>query len=409
MSRSLIFALGLCLLSSANATAQTTLSVLWQPQRHYYNSESLFYTPAQYIAKPAHQDWLVGELATSYSVKALDFSVLATAQQYVVDEQADTARGYANELFVSHSQGDWEYSLGRKISSWGVAYGARPLDIIQHQDQQRISRQSDKGKDGVYADYFGHQYALSIMYLFDTDNNQDNRRHVAAQYYTNRDRFDAQWVFKWSEDAGFNTGLGGVLVLSDALALHGEVLYSQDSLMQQHVLLGQTDVLLSQQLPYEEQRQDHVIAAVVGLSYTHANNQSVVLEYSYDESAYSNKQWDALFSLLERQRGLLTDPNIPAEAVWGNIAWSALAAQQNPRARRDLMLRWQWGGLDWQPTVTALVALPDQSRMLTLAIEHEFDNVYFDIGIRHFSGADKTLYGENMMSNTLYAVVSRDF
>ncbi len=404
-----IFIMALALASST-AHGDSSISLLWHPQANSYNSHSIFHTPDEYVAQPRYNSQLVAEITHYSTLQQLDISLLASVQQQSQSGGSPQSDADINELTAGYNRGEWEFAIGRKIHSWGVGYSFRPLDIIQQTNQQRTSRQSLIGQDGITADYYSDNSSVSLLLLAATRHNRypDNPT-IAGRYFITQGQHDLQLVGQYNHYSKTQVGAGGVSIINDNLALHGSMLYQQHYTQMINTLAEQGTIILSRQNPYQPQDHNNGIQAVIGLSYATDNSQSFIAEYSYDSTVYTQQQWQAIYTLATQQQALLNDPLTPKSATLGNIAWSALASQYATRPQHSLMLQWQYEGEQWQPRINTLLAIEDRSHMTTLTLQRQFDSINFDIGIRHFSGKTNSFYGESILNNTIYATFSSEF
>ncbi|HEB63399.1 MAG TPA: hypothetical protein ENJ07_02845 [Gammaproteobacteria bacterium] len=399
---------------TSSALAENSISLLINPQLNNYSSDTLFAVPDSIIEKPKATSQQIIELTGANPDQLVDLSYLFSLHNQLSSSRSPDTIFKTNELYLSKSLNNWEIMLGRKISSWGVGYGFRPLDVVQQYDQQTISRQSDMGKNMVALEYFSGMSSWSLLWVNPAHSkNSENKNYevesIVSKYSTSQESYDLHAVFRYNEKNRFQLGFGGINILSDEVAVHGSLLFSQLYQKQLHQLGGQSSILLAEYPPYKEVDYSFGFQVLAGLSWSGLSKNSLIVEHWYNELAYSDKQWDQLFKLAEQQQNLLNNRSLPQSIIHGNIAWTAAATQTQALAQHNLMLQWSYDADYWKPTANILLSPVDKSSMITLSTTRSTHLFKFEAGIRTFNGANDSIYGGLIVSNTVFMTLSGEY
>lgn len=434
------------LLFAAMANGAHSISVLINPRYHSYASDTLFAVPDTVISKPTLSSQQAIEFTGGLQPSSATFNYLFSAVNQWNDENASETEFTVNELLMSYGgislennnwenknrennsweKNYWELTLGRRISSWGVGYGFRPLDVIQQQDQQSTSQQSLVGKNQIALEHISLMSSWSLLWVNPFENetpggHQRNheRESLVVRYTTNGENHDLHALLRYNTGNRLQLGVGGVTILTDAIAIHASLLLSQHYQKQVHALAGQNRDLLATDEPFITTNYHNGLQSLIGVNWSSASNHNVMMEYWYDDMAYTRQQWKALFDLAKNQRALLYQElnkelyqeldQALATSIYGNIAWSASALGAASLAQHNLMLRWNYNGSDWTPTVNILMSVSDKSDVTTLSATRRYNAVKLEAGLRTFNGSNDSIYGSLILSKIVYLTLSSEF
>ncbi len=378
------------------AHAEYSISILLNPQYQSYVSDTLFNVPDTYIRKPNLTSMQTIELTGGFQQPSTTYQYLLSAVNTLSDDKSPDTAFNVNELFLSHSIDNWELTLGRRINSWGVGYGFRPLDVVQQYDRQTTSQQSMIGKNQFSLEYFSDTSSWSLLWVNpfpDEEINNQQRESFVAKYSTSRESHDLHTLLRYNDENKFQFGLGGIKIVSNAIAIHGSLLFSQQHQKKLHILAGQSDILLSPNYPYASQKYNNGLQALIGLNWSSISKHNVIIEYWYDDMAYSRQQWKKHFQLAKQQQAMLEQSQIPEALIYSNIAWTASAIQARSLAQHNIMLRWNYDADYWKPTINILLSPDDNSFMSTLSITRAYNVFKLEAGLRMFTGTNDSVYG----------------
>ena len=115
------------------------------------------------------------------------FRAQATATQQVHGGYTNK-KGAINELYADFSIGEVEGSIGKKVVSWGVGYGYRPLDVIQRETRQALRTFDLEGVPLFMLEYFTATSAVTAIVSnrlrFDGISPQEGNYEAALKYST---------------------------------------------------------------------------------------------------------------------------------------------------------------------------------------------------------------------------------
>ena len=392
------------------AQADYSISFLFNPTYQTYASNSLFSVPEQFIEKPSITSEQTIELTGDIANRFAGISYLFSAQNSLSDTSA-TNQARVNEIFVSKGIDNWDFTIGRKIDSWGVGYGFRPLDVVQQYNQQTTSRESVIGKDRLSVEYYFDISSWTLMWINPNQTKEEDAQQPAlfvSKFSTSEANYDLHLVSQYHRVNGVQLGAGGVNIVTDSLSLHGSLLYSQRYEKKIHQLAGQSDQLLSTEYPYVNRKYNNGLQLLLGLSWSGENKHNIIAEYWFDEFAYTRQQWKAHFKLTRQQQSLLGKTTLPDSLIHGNIAWMANVSRTQNLAQHNLMLQWRYDADYWKPTINVLFAPADKSNMTTLSVTRSYTAVNIESGFRIFSGANDSVYGGLIVSSIFYITCSSE-
>ncbi len=403
-----------CLISLLikSATAEQSISFLWQPQYNYYSSDTLFYVPNAFIKKPEIISQKTIELRGNQYHKFVEGFFFLSLDNQRDDTGSVETDIKMNELYLTKSISNWEFTLGRQISSWGVGYGFRPLDVIQQYDRQTTNQRSVIGKNRIALDYYFGMSSWSLVWVDPMKSGGKDNRNMASivsKYSTSRDNYDLHAVARYNKKNKLQLGLGGVFITTDALSLHGSILVSQAYQKQINTLAGQSRVLLSEKNPYQTVDYYRGFQALLGFSWSSFSKHNIIIEYWYDDMAYSHQEWKNLFQLAKQQQNLLDQAIFSSSLVHGNIAWTATATQAQSLAPHNLMVLWRYDAEYWKPAINVLFSPVDKSYMTTLSTLRSTRLFKFEAGVRAFKGSNNSIYGGLIITSHVFMTLSSEY
>ncbi len=326
-------------------------------------------------------------------------------------EGKPTTRGIVKELYYSSALSQWDLTIGRRVTSWGVGYGFRPLDVIQQQNLQSTDVESLGGVNQLIAERYWELSAAGI-YLINPGEPLDTRGSkqpaLIGRYFSSLEEGDWQAVLRYSDEHGLQGGLGGIKIVNDALELHSSLLYSPRYSKSIHSLAGQSSTLLATVDPWRERGYEGGLRIMVGANWTWSERDNLIVEYWHDDFALSRDEWQALFTLAGDQRGLHSIPALES-AIHNNLAWSSRALQANSLMQKNLLLRWQHEGAEWQPAAALLITPDDGGRVTTLSLERKWQGLSMDAGLRLFDGPADSAYGQMTRERELFITLYSEF
>jgi len=308
---------------------------------------------------------------------------------------ADT-QSLFNELYWSGQAQDWHFTLGKKIVSWDVGQGFRPLDIIQQENRRTLYGSTLEGVRVMMAEHYTADTAWSAVLanpLKSSDTNGRDESQVALRYYQRQGDTDWHAVARWGRHTGAHAGLAYARVLGEATEVHASVLRAEKL---EH---------------YQESAQGYTLQAgkggwrsLVGASWTGENQFSLLAEYWHDARAPSSADWRRW------QERLHAVPDwLNADARSGLIANLATPTTSTNLRQDNVLLRLSWSDTRWSPALDLLYAPVDHGRISTLSLAWQGDVWSAEGGWRRFDGPRDALARNLPNRNLLYAWIKYPF
>ncbi len=297
---------------------------------------------------------------------------------------------FFNELYFDTSAGKLDLSIGRKITSWGVGFGFRPLDVIQQEDRRALYTNTLRGVDQAAMEWFGASAAVSMVWSNPgrgTENTPKRDQSIALKFYHSGESGDLHALARYSDRTETQLGVGVSQVSGDALEWHASALWQQTASKPiNRLTLPDSTSLLGAANPFFDQATHGAIKALAGASWTHSSGWGVLGEIWYDETAYSDAQWQALNLLTAQQRDLLAHGRAPASAVLGNIAYNRQAFLADNLRQWNALIRVSRQNGSFEPALELLYTPEDQGWVATASGVYKLNRQQLEIGLRHFGG-----------------------
>ena len=333
-------------------------------------------------------DLPVGTAALETELRASGHGLtgIVTLQQQRPERGATESRAFVNELYAAHDGGAWQFSAGKKIVAWDVGYGFRPNDVVQQDVRLSMIDSTSEGRPLLMAEHFNANTAWSWVWVnpsAGSDTTGAREPALAARFYQRDGAIDWHGFARVGAHSGASVGAAMAWVASDALELHGSARFQQrvDSL---EMASGAVGLLPSD--PWQASTETGVKQLLLGGTWTHQNQLSLLAEAWWDGTALSDAQWDA-WSARNAQLGALPARGAPAGAVAGNLAWQTQAFGVSPNLRRsNAFLRLSWQHEGWQPALSLLYTPADLGRVWTASLVWQGDRLQVQGGLRAYGG-----------------------
>lgn len=320
-----------------------------------------------------------------------------------------TGRAWVNELYAAHDGGAWQFSAGKKIVDWDVGYGFRPNDMVQQEERQALVSSTPEGRPLLMAEHFRADTAWSLVTVNPgaaPSQRGADEPALAVRVYQRSGAADWHGFARAGVRTGASLGAALAWVASDALELHGSLRYS--ARVDSQAMAAHTGGLLASN-PWQARTSWDVPQALLGGSWTHASQLSVLLEAWWDGRALSDAQWDA-WAQRTAQLDTLARQGAPAAAVAGNLAWQAQALGGSTSLRRgNVLLRLGWQHGAWQPTLDVLYTPADRGQVVTAALRWQGDRVQWQAGVRVTGGPAGAVLAQLPSARTVYLASTWSF
>jgi hypothetical protein len=320
-------------------------------------------------------------LQTELHASRPGFTAVVTLQSKHPQGSATNSRAWVNELVVSHDAGPWQFALGKKVVAWDVGYGFRPNDMVQQEERRTFASSSAPGRPLLMAEHFNADTAWSLVWVnpsHETGRRGAHEPALAARVYRRDGALDWHGFARAGARTGAGVGAAVAWVATDALELHGSWRYQRRVDTR---AMAASNALVSSN-PWQAASVDHVRQLLLGGTWTHVSQFSVMAEAWWDGAALSDAQWRD-WSQRNLHLAGMAGKGPPDTAVAGNLAWQAdafSAAQNLRRANVYWRLAWQNGA--WQPTLDLLYTPADGGRLWTASLAWQGDRVQVQGGLR---------------------------
>jgi len=270
------------------------------------------------------------------------FNLVWTGMGTIQQDAPPASAGVLDEAVLDADWAGLRWSIGKKVLSWDVGFGFRPLDVVQQENRRALLVYALEGIPGVSAEAYGATSAWTFVAANPGRGTADQPRDdasLALRYYRRVDGIDGYAAARLSRRDEAQAGASATWVASAQSEWHASALYQQryELLVNGLALDGQADAPLAPGDPLRTLARRHAVRALVGTTWTDEDGWSVLAEAWHDGTAYAHGDWRALQALLARQRALLGLPGVPAGAVAGNLAYSS-SYYLPPNLLRDNLL-----------------------------------------------------------------------
>lgn len=296
--------------------------------------------------------------------------------------QATVMEGYA-----AAALGGWQWSLGRKVVGWDVGYGFRPNDVVQQEVRRPLVAVPLQGRPVLMAEHYTQDAAWSLVAVNPTaEGSATGAREpaLAARWYQRLGALDAYAFARWGRRTGGSLGAAFAWVASDAVELHGSLRHMTRFDTWEDASAAPGALALAS--PWRAATGGAAQQALLGGTWTNAQQVSVLLEAWYDGTAPSAGQWRQWAQRGEALQRMAT-AGAPPAAVAGNLAWQAQAFNAFASLRRqNLLLRGSWTAGAWEPALDVLYHPEDGGRLLTASLAWKGDRWRWEGGLRASAG-----------------------
>lgn len=366
----------------------------------------------QHIAKNRDTPYAPPQTATRTSrndvelrVRAGGFNAQGLVRQELADHRDPEYRAVANQFYydgqISAGLG---WTVGKKVMTWGVGFGFKPLDVIQREDRRAVNPPPLVGVSVLALESFTATDAWSLIWSRPGNTGARNDAQdtsLTMRWYRLADGDDLYGLVRLSQHRKLEFGAGITHVIGETWSIYGSALHQQRSWRRLNSLLDD-DRLLAEADPLVDRNEGRGIKAQAGVQWTGENGVSVLAEAWYDDDAYSKQDWQRLGALTARQRafaGLL-----PAQVTEGNVAWSSQAFLATNLLRENVLLRISYDNRDGFKPYGEILATPgDGGLVFTAGAQWERNRQKFEIGIRQVGGQSASAYSQAPISRIIWA------
>jgi hypothetical protein len=382
------------LLGSARAldlsTADLTLKLRATPEASVSDSNSPFSqaTALDGIGRERGR----GEVDAQARYQGLTTEV--SGQLTAMQDEVPLTQAVLNQLYYDVELLGTHLTVGKKVLSWDVGFGFRPLDVIEQEDRRALIPFSLEGVPLVALERYGSDDAWTLVYANPIRARGPVSREdesVALRYYRRAGPIDLHTVIRYSQRTQFEAGEALSAVLADALELHGSVLYQRRSERLVDSLLDESEPTLATSNPIATRVSRDVAQGLVGATLTPGWNLSFLFEAWLDPTASTADEWKAMADLANRQAALLAD-SATQEAAIANLAWGATLFDRPNLLRQNLLLHVSGKWDRFEPYLDLLYTPEDGGYVATGALTWEGERSRLEAGARLFDGKTDAAY-----------------
>ncbi|MFZ6814127.1 hypothetical protein ACO0K3_06635 [Undibacterium sp. Rencai35W] len=357
-------------------------------------------------------------LETELHLSNHHLSVIATVQGRIDDiahTNTSASSIWVNELVSSIDQGAWQFSAGKKIVGWDVAYGFRPNDVVQQEKRRSLISTTVIGRPLLMAEYFNADTAVSFVWVnplrsHDTISNSADiaeEQAFATRLYYRAGSLDLHAFTRLGQHTRGSVGAAAAWVATEALELHASLRYLQRSPVS---TIETENSLIQHSSPWSSGVKKHAGQALLGGTWTSEDQHSFLLEAWWDGTALSGQQWRAWTRKNQQLRNSVnTLPQLSHEIAY-NLAWQSQPLSTSANLRRNnVFARWSWQTSTWQPAIDLLWTPEDGGRITTASLGWQGDQWRIDGGFRQYGGPSTAVLAQLPARQTAYASASWSF
>ena len=270
------------------------------------------------------------------------FNAQGILRQQVAEGHSPEYHGIANQFYYDGAIAPGlGWTAGKKVMSWGVGFGFKPLDVIQRENRRAVNPPPLVGVPLAAIERFGGRDAWTVAWTRPgqgAGESDDRDSAVALHWYRLVDSDDLHGVLRVSHRRQLEAGVGATRIVGDEWSIYGAALYQGRGPMRPG---GSYD--------------GDAIKAVAGAQWTGESGTSVLLE-----------AWD--------------DPDAPL-------------ASATPR--ENLLLRVGYDDRDgFKPYLEWLVTPRDRGIVTTVGAVVDGNRQRWTFGIRQFGGGAESAYAQ---------------
>ena len=236
--------------------------------------------------------------------------------------KAGKQHGIGNHLYYDGELGPGSgWTVGRKIMTWGVGHGFRPLDVVQREDRRGINPPPLVGIPLLAWDGFSADQALTVVWQR-PDSGRGNvasaDQALAVHWYRLVAGTDLHAVARISGRNRLEAGTGFSRAVGEEWSFHGALLNQRRHAKSLNRMAESGAGVLAAQTPMAEVAGRDAGKAVARAQWTGESGLGILLEARYDGEAYSRAEWRRLERLTAAQRALAgsAPPHPRSKATW---------------------------------------------------------------------------------------------
>lgn len=383
----------LAVLPAPTFAAEVTGSLAVAPEWRDANTGGAYYVAPPVLSaqrKSSRQD-------LGLHIREGGFNAQATLRFQANEGQRPERHGIVNQFYYD---GEFDpgngWTLGKKVMSWGVGFGFRPLDVVQREDRRTANPPPLVGVPLVAWERLTADEAWSLVWTrpgLGQGATAADDPALALHWYRLAGNTDLHAVARVSERRRLEAGAGFSRTAGDEWSFHAALLNQGRYEKRLNTLAENGGAVLAATDPLREVLRHNAAKAVAGVQWTGASGLGALLEGWVDGEAYSRGEWQRLNALVRRQRALAAFA--PPAAIDGNIAWSARAFDRANLNRENLLVRLSYDVEQrWKSALEVLTHPADGGRAVTASVSYNGNRQHIGGGLRLLGGPADSALGQ---------------
>jgi hypothetical protein len=333
------------------------------------------------------------------------FNAQGILRQQVAEAARPEYHGIANQFYYDGELAPGlGWTAGKKVLSWGVGFGFKPLDVVQRENRRSINPPPLVGQPLAVIERFTATDALTVAWVRPGQGRGDTDADdpaLALHWYRLAGGDDLHAVARLSSRRGLEAGIGATHVIGDEWSIYAAALHSQRYRLRLNPLVDNNGLLASAD-PSAETPRHNSLKAIAGAQWTGESGWSMLIEAWYDGDAYCRADWRRLDALTARQRTAAAFA--PSTAIDANIAWSSQAYLATNLLRENLLARLSYDDRDgFKPYAELLITPRDRGLVTTVGASLEGNRQRVSYGLRQLGGAADSAYARAPIRRMLWA------
>ena len=333
-------------------------------------------------------------------------NAVVTLQAQRLAGEGIKTHAHLNELAASADGAGWQLSAGKKIVAWDVGYGFRPNDVVAQEARRTLLAVTPEGRPLLMAEHFDARTAWALVIVNPTrprDQRGAEEPALAVRAFRQDGAVDWHGFARFGAHTGASLGAAAAWVASESVELHASARGFARADTLANTAEGRD---LRQVDPWQAASVHRGVQALIGGTWTNADQLSLLAEAWWDGTALSDAAWSRWNARNELLDGLAqTQSDTPAlmPAVAGNLAWQADAFGASQSLRRaNLFARLSWQHDKWQPAIDLLLTPADRGRIVTGSVAWQGDRVRIDSGVRVYGGPSSAVLAQLPVRRVVY-------
>lgn len=312
----------------------------------------------------------------------------------IIDGQSPNNSVVFNEIYFEGVIKNHDLSLGKKIYSYGVGFGFRPLDVIQRENRRQLYTYTLEGVPAIAWYHFREKDAFTLIFSNPGNNNSIQSKKdesLTLRYYKLQGNADIHALMRISDRNKIEIGSGFSFIINNQMELHSSLLYQQRGEQLVNALTTTIQTLATNN-PMQLVSINNQVKALLGISFTSEQGWSLLTEAWYDGEAYTTKQWQDLTMLTQQQRLLQSEATIPSAAINNNVNASSQSFSPVNLLRWNTLFRVSYDSEQLDSNLEILYTPEDKGYVATLNSVYEVEEHRFHLSIRQYGGPSNAAY-----------------